>query len=648
MTTLQASLALLVTLGSLQDAASNLPVKPPQGILSRYSVRNDITLQRLHEAIANEGDSEGLTFDFKGPNLQGQVSVGPYPFEETEADYTYARYRLRRSFREGQGSIPIAPLYSEELDANDWHSRNVERGTIAVRFDIWEVEGTSVRHHGFYETPVSFRRSAVRFVRVATIVKGPCVNLVRSDDDIEEGTSVVISWETIPPCAGRVVVHGVGEFASTPQDRHEVRIAPLSHDTLYAYHVEADGVRTPAHSFVTAPERGELPRGKPLRIAVMGDSREEAGGGERTFMGTNRFVLEQLGMSIYRSGGDLILFGGDLISGYTSDTEDYRTQMHAWSYSLAGFLARRPIYPAVGNHETLLNAFRLADNRFASLDKWPYATDSTEALFAREFVLPENGPMPSDRRRPPYRETVYSLQYGPVRIIVLNNNYWYTQEDVLTQCGGCPEGYILEDQLEWLEAELENASEDDTVTAVLVLAQEPVFPNGGHLDDAMWWNGNNGMRACSRMGDLIVPEKLGMIEVRNRLWETIARGPKVAAMLSADEHAYHRTLIDATTPVGVLGDDHDGNGILDAFSPNQAFLHPTWHIVSGGAGAPYYGRERAPWAERMRIYSSQCHYVLLEVDREKVAMKVYSITGQLLDEEENLLAVKKTPAKKGG
>lgn len=61
--------------------------------------------------------------------------------------------------------------------------------------------------------------------------------------------------------------------------------------------------------------------------------------------------------------------------------------------------------------------------------------------------------------------------------------------------GGSPEGYIMRDQMEWIERTLEEAKTDPTVKFILLYAQEPVFPCGGHVDDAMWWKGDNNLRA---------------------------------------------------------------------------------------------------------------------------------------------------------
>ena len=49
---------------------------------------------------------------------------------------------------------------------------------------------------------------------------------------------------------------------------------------------------------------------------------------------------------------------------------------------MAGFWRSRPVYPAMGNHEALLNVFDDGSKYGIALDQWPYATHSAEAVFA--------------------------------------------------------------------------------------------------------------------------------------------------------------------------------------------------------------------------------------------------------------------------
>jgi hypothetical protein len=273
----------------------------------------------------------------------------------------------------------------------------------------------------------------------------------------------------------------------------------------------------------------------------------------------------------------------------------------------------------MGNHETLVNGFKWLRGAVL-LDKWPYGSDSAEAIFAAEFENPRNGPDPADFRRPTYMENVYSFHWGPVLFIAFNNNYWWTSNQHVPAFGGNPEGYMLDDQLTWIEKTLAAATKD-------------------HLGDAMWWNGNNNIRAFHRKGDKVVAMGPGIIEVRNRFWRAVATCPKSAVVLVGDEHAYVRTRIDATTPVGIPAkDDTNGDGRLDRFSPNPEFTHPTWQVTAGNCGAPHYNRQKTPW--EVQKFSSQPGYCLFRTDGGTISMTAYTITGQTMDRVDDLMAIK--------
>jgi hypothetical protein len=134
-----------------------------------------------------------------------------------------------------------------------------------------------------------------------------------------------------------------------------------------------------------------------------------------------------------------------------------------------------------------------------------------------------------------------------------------------------------------------------------------------------------------------------MVDMRNELWTLASTRKKVAVMLGSDEHNYQRYLIDRKTPVGIPAkDDRDGNGVLDdgVFSANPAFRYPTWFVISGGAGAPYYTQEVAPWSGSSKFFTPQANYIIFRADRKKIGMEVYSQSGQLLDRVEDLKRVK--------
>ncbi len=630
-------------------AANDLPVLVPDFAERQGFIRNPFTFEAMHN-IAKTGDHRGLYIDLENPNLQGMIHTGPYPFEAGETDYDYARYRKSNPLINGTGLLQIDTFFSEKYNANDWpHDQTAykQNTTIAYRLEISD--------HGFFDSRVSFNGNPqIGFKKNLTITQGPFVNLVRSD----KPDKAMIAFETDTVCRGQVALSipfpgnktpgiqfapNVNFFEKKSGIRHEIRLSGLQSDRIYQYTVtcetnDGETAQSAVYTMRTAPKAG---KGN-ITFAFISDSWEGVGGGERNYMGHNSHSLSRLVNHAYRMGADFFICGGDLVNGYTSSVDDFRLQLRGWKQSMAGFWRSRPVYTAMGNHEALINVFGDGSRYGIALDKWPYETSSAEAIFAEQFWNPQNGPDPSDRRRPPYRENVYHFQFGSVLFIAFNNNYWWTTNNLCKRYGGSPEGYLLVDQLGWIENTLQKAEGNRRVKFVILFAQEPVFPAGGHVKDAMWWNGNNTVKAYGYSGSEVVPAGDGILDVRNRFWKMIARSKKVAAVLTGDEHAYHRIKIDRSTPVDLPElDDLNGDGLLDRYSPNPEFTYPTWHITAGSAGAPFYARQDVPWKDSIKFFTSQTGYCFFRVHKGKLSMTFYTITGQKLDHIENLMTIKR-------
>ncbi|MEN8151877.1 MAG: metallophosphoesterase [Planctomycetota bacterium] len=653
-------LLVLLLLPATVGGEAELPVRVPAGLPTAARIRNPAPLTDLHARITGPSeDGKGLAFDLGDESLSGTVYSGPYPFEEGEADYDYARYRFSGKVEKGKGAIPVSGFLRDVYNANGWpagQSAFPATPAVAYRLHLHRNDGKKVTELGFYDGVVNVRFEKGKVFPNLTILEGPFVTGMTS----ERPDRVTIVWRTDRPAAAflrwskpfdpvaprpeKLELPNIANYIQTRvPGRNLVTLEGLEPGRRYWYQAESHGVAdgdeekvvSSVYSFVTPPKRGE----GEVCFAFGSDSREGIGGGERQHMGVNFHVASAVARDAYRRGADLAIFGGDLVNGYTSDVGDFRLQLRTWKKAWAGFWRNRPVYPAMGNHETLVNAFRTMEGKVL-LDKWPYGSRSAEAIFAAEFENPRNGPDPSDFRRPTYMENVYSFPWGPVLFVAFNNNYWWTTNGKVSEYGGSPEGYMLDDQLTWIEETLAGAAKDETVKFVVLYAQEPIFPAGGHLGDAMWWGGDNNVRAHHVKDGKLVPAGPGILEVRNRFWRAVARCQKSAAVLVGDEHAYVRLKIDATTPVGVPSkDDTDGDGKLDRTSPNPEFTHAVWQITAGNGGAPHYCRQPTPWD--VAKFSSQPGYCLFRTDGEKLSMTAYTTTGQAMDRVDDLMAIKR-------
>ncbi|MEL6759901.1 MAG: hypothetical protein AAFP04_05810, partial [Myxococcota bacterium] len=135
----------------------------------------------------------------------------------------------------------------------------------------------------------------------------------------------------------------------------------------------------------------------------------------------------------------------------------------------------------------------------------------------------------------------------------------------------------------------------DKARHLFVFTHEPAFPNGGHVQDAMWYRGR-------------IPE---VLERRDAFLEILFRH-EVLAVFFGDEHNYSRTRIDST---------------LD-----PKYAGRLWQIITGGAGAPYYARDlTVPWARNVESFEPVHHVVVVDVRGENVWLRAVTTQGETVD-----------------
>jgi hypothetical protein len=429
--------------------------------------------------------------------------------------------------------------------------------------------------------------------QLPTVRLGPFIDLLDHD-------SVTVSFETDVPTRGLVALTtGDGDAivgtVSEPRLRHEIPIEGLEADTRYRYAVFVAGARGDASegrsaTFRTWPAPEDDHR---VRFAVLSDSRSGHGAADAQYAGTNRAVLEDLLDIAFREGARFAAFVGDLVDGYTTHRGSFEYELEAWQRATERVGALMPIYEGFGNHEALIE-YRTPG--------WAIARSgavSAEQIFAWRFVNPPNGPAPAERGDPPYRENVFSVGAGPAHLAFVNSNYFWRshaeREDHPGHGRGYREGWVDDRQLAWLERDLAGAREAGR-RHLFVLTHEPAFPNGGHTRDGMWWQG--------RFADVLA---------MRRRFLSVLSAAEVRALLHGDEHNYSRTRVHA----GLDG----------------AVEHPFFQLISGGAGAPYYARDRdVPWADDVRAFDARQHLILIDVEGDAATAQVLGRSGELIEE----------------
>jgi len=177
----------------------------------------------------------------------------------------------------------------------------------------------------------------------------------------------------------------------------------------------------------------------------------------------------------------------------------------------------------------------------------------------------------------------------------------------------------MDNQLKWFKNTILALENDKNIDHIFVTQHTPIFPNGGHVDDGMWWSGDNSKRTYVA-GE---PLAKGIIENRDEYLDIIMNySTKVLAVLNSDEHNYYRMRLTAETPI--YPENYN--------KPKLIKYRPITFITNGTAGAPYYGQQVAPWTNWVDKFLTQYAVVFIHVEGNKVWCEVINPdTLELID-----------------
>ncbi len=553
------------------------------------------------------GTEEGLLFELIGPEFNGTIYYGSIP---QTSDVRYPCTILFRSatIDSGRAHIDIKNRMVGKYDILGWQ----KTGRLHLGYRIKDESGLLL-----YDGRLRLTGTGP-FTVDTSIIEGPFINLVTHN-------SAVVSFTTnvSARCTVRV---GDRMFSDlTPTLHHEIALTDLAPNLRHKYTVIA-GPYKETYDFRTAPKPGSR---LPFTFAYASDGRGNYGGGERNLRGVNAYILKKIGAISAQKDIAFFQFTGDLIDGYTNSEGRINLEYANWKRTIEPFAHYIPYIAAFGNHEVLVHIFPTEKGR-VRVNKFPYETHSSEVVFARNFVNPHMGPASEDGTEydpdpkttdfPPYDETVFYYSWDNIAMVVLNSNYWFAPSiEWEPSTGGNLHGYIMDRQLAWLRETLGMLEENDDIDHVFVTFHTPVFPNGGHVDDDMWYSGSNDPRPTIAG----TPVSTGIIERRDQLLEIIMHhSSKVKATLTGDEHNY--SLLKVTADMPMYPDGWGG--------PRLDSIREFWHINNGAAGAPYYGREETPWGDHVLKFSTQNAVVFFRVDGNRVLVEVINPdTLELID-----------------
>lgn len=555
-----------------------------------------------------EGNSEGINFNFEDKTLSGTLYFGLIHYNDSKHPQP-VYFHTPAKITQGTALIDINRLRGR-YDMIGWEES--KKGTIGYRL-------VNSKGHFLYDGIIAFKVVNNSFEVDNTITQGPFVNLVTEN-------SVTISFTTNFSLKAKIYANKK-TYTGKKETKHEILIDKLEANTEYEYEINFQGIPQ-KYKFRTAPEKGSQTA---FTFAYASDSRGGVGGGERNVSGANTYIIKKITALAYHNNARFFQFTGDLISGYAFTKEKLNLEYSNWKRAVQAFGHYMPIYAAMGNHEIIMKVFKSEKSEQVYLvENFPFETESAEEIFANNFTNPTNGlqsedgavydPNPNKIDFPSYQENVYHYTYGNVAMVVLNSDYFYApSQKSTTHPSGNLHGYLMDKQMEWLEKTLSNFEQDAKIDHVFVTQHTPAFPNGGHVGDDMWYNGNNEHRAYVAGKAL----KKGIIERRDEYLDLLVnKSTKVRAILTGDEHNYCRTTINKEI-----------NMYPETWTlPKIKLKRQIYQVNNGAAGAPYYAQQKTPWSNMVEGFTTQNALVLFDIDGKSVNLRVLNPeTFELID-----------------
>ncbi len=563
------------------------------------------TYSKIAEAKIT-GNKDGIFIDFKDKNINGRIDYGLIKTDNIK--YPLPVYFKRNTkVKEGKAYIHLQNLKGV-YDFTAWEKNK----KLSLGYRFINDKGQII-----YDGRIQLKLNENNiFEEDICLIEGPFINKLTAE-------GVTITFKTNKSVIAQIKINGQVYSDIVPVKKHEININGLKPQTAYNYTLIYEDWKA-HYAFTTKPKKGCRSK---FTFAYASDSRAGKGSGERNLFGVNAYIIKKMMMfSAYKKTA-FFQFTGDMISGYSGSNDEMNLQYLNWKRAVENYWHYAPVYIGMGNHESTERIFKRTGYEGHSfyaghlfVDKFPFDKYSAEATFAENFCLPVSDLISEDNNNydpsrknmdfPSYKENVYDYTYGNLAMIVLNSNYWYassTKDIPLTS--GNVHGYIMDNQLAWLKKTIKKYEADKDIDHIIVTIHTPAFPNAGHKDDDMWYDGNNEIRPYIAGN----PVDKGIIERRDEFLDIlINQSEKFVVLLTGDEHNYSRLVVDNNTPV------YPENWTGKRLKFKRKFVQ----ITNGSAGAPYYSLQKLPWTKSVKKFSTLHALMLFTVDGQHIDMEV--------------------------
>jgi len=544
------------------------------------------------------GVESGILLKFK-KDFKGTVIYGLYPDEKMEHPHAVF-FKKPIKIENSEALLNIKDKLSGKYDIANWEDK--KQGVI--RYRVLDKKNNIITNKR-----IVFSIDKKGFKVEAGITAGPFIT------SMTENSFTITFWTNVATDSKFLLDGRI--FSHENQKKHVYNIDGLHPGLDYKYTIDLGTDILESH-ITTNPESSET---KKFSFAFASDSRGGTQLGESQSNGHNAYIMRKMAALANYKNVDFFQFTGDMINGYKSDKQQMRFEYTNWLRTMSPYFRSIPLNVGMGNHEAFLKSFG-ERKEYLSVDNYPFETESAEAIFSEFFENKDNGPKSEDGSKydpnlnntnfPSYNKNVYSYTYGNTAMIVMNSNYWYTpRESIISQIGGNPHGYIMDNQLSWLKNTIEMYENDKNIEHVFVTIHTPAFPNGGHANNDMWYMGDNKVRPYVN-GKAV---DKGIIERRDEFLDILVnKSSKFRVLLTGDEHNYTRLTVDNNTDIYPKG--WKGKKIK--------FKRPFVQIVNGAAGAPYYAEEKLPWSESLNKFSAQFALVIFKIEGKNILIEVYN------------------------
>ncbi len=429
--------------------------------------------------------------------------------------------------------------------------------------------------------------NAYRFYKVPSFDVKPTIDYTGDNE-------ITVSFRT-SQSAFAILQYGEGKLDKTSDFishgvEHYFKIRVNGYDRKYLYRVVLKYKNSKfcnvskTYEFKTKCKKDEN-----FSFGVFGDCRSFYENSDSNLYGVNYSVMKDVLKGFNIAGVDFVVGVGDYATFITNSPLDFVGELNSYR-KVASFLSSYiPFFETRGDHEIFGHV--VTSGKFMVVPyELPLRPENILPFYLRN---PQNGPKKHRKNFPPMDGTVFSFRWGNSLFIALDTTYGIAH-GVRDLSKYNINGTLCEEQFEWLEKELKRAKRDG-VEHIFIFDHAPPFPNGGHIQDAMYYNGKNKY----------------VNEVRKRFLRLIS-DYNIDILFCGHEHNYSRTLVDKSV-------DSD---VKNSF----------WQIISGGAGAPTYPIDRfTPWHKNVKATSTEKNFLVVKVMGKKIMVFVYNRNMELID-----------------